>query len=343
MLELDTAPAVRLASTFWMIQELGIFCLKIKWLQAFFAPIMLRRRAWLAVVPASIAIFVTTILIRKRAKRQIKSIDRLVNCFSVRRAACVREGDRAPVERNILMMLKSMGLLASDGGHDEGMDMFDEVVRDRLPTKLDPRYRYTDALTVGIALYGEAFDCVASDLSAGESIRFLAPRVWYWIAWYITVFPLVLLALSTLAKQFLTCEGFCDRMYTTCAAVATIGVITGLGAVNHYLRDFSATSDMILVVYVLFTLFGAVLAYWMMNQRSMCRQGPKHRTTKVESMRIGSTLHFPLELGGSTSGSTTREVSDARLSSVPSEDPVGEMAPSRVLDAGGRMTRSFSL
>jgi len=54
---------------------------------------------------------VTIILCRRQAKTQSKSIDELVSRFSVRSAACFSEADRAPVERNIVEMLKGQGLL----------------------------------------------------------------------------------------------------------------------------------------------------------------------------------------------------------------------------------------
>ena len=86
--------------------------------------------------------------------------------FSVRSAACVRQGDRAPVERNVVEMLKSQGRLARDGGREEGIDMFD---REHLPHALHVRYYDRDALAVAIVLLGEAFDSAASGLHARES------------------------------------------------------------------------------------------------------------------------------------------------------------------------------
>ena len=149
-------------------------------------------------------------LVRRRAKAHTRSIDELVHNFSVRSAACVCEADRAPVERNTVEMLKTQGQLARDGGHEEGMDMFGQLVRERLPPALHIRYCYRDALAVGIVLLGEAFDSVASGLHACEPLRVVAPRVCCWIFWHAAGATLLLLLLSTLSKQRLTLDGFCD-------------------------------------------------------------------------------------------------------------------------------------
>ena len=166
MLNLETAPVVLFASTVCAFQE---------W--AAFLPLsVLRQVEWLIWIPSTISVLVVFILWRRQAKTQSKSIDELVSRFSVRSAACFSEADRAPVERNIVEMLKSQGLLAGDGGHEEGIALFDELVRVHLPPALRTKYTYCDALIVGVVLVGQGFDAVASCLSADESWRFLATR-----------------------------------------------------------------------------------------------------------------------------------------------------------------------
>ena len=177
-----------------------------------------------------------------------------------------------------------------------------------LPPALRTKFTYCDALIVGIVLVGEGFDSVASCLSAGESLRFLATRVWHWIALHTAGVPLILLTVSTVSEQFLTLEGFSDWVYSLCIIVALFCVAASLGAAVFFLRTLSATSDLFLFVFVVATVFCAVFAYCMMGQPSMCwRRRPKHRTTKVESMQIASKLHLSLDFGnpGGNSSSTS--------------------------------------
>ena len=144
--DIDADPTVFLESDLLMMKQWGVFVLKMKRLEV------------CAIARNFIQILWMTCLLRRRAKVHSRSIDELVQNFSVRSAACVCEADRAPVERNIVEMLKSQGQLARDGGHEEGMDMFDQLVRERLPPALHVRYCYRDALAIGIVLLGEAFD-----------------------------------------------------------------------------------------------------------------------------------------------------------------------------------------
>ena len=227
MLDLDAAPTVFLASAVWMISQCGGFVFKMKSLQGSHPPVVDRRRGFVPWLAAFIPFLLTTHLLRRRAKAHSRSIDELVQKFSLRSAACVREADRAPVERNVVEMLKSQGRLARDGGREEGMDMFDQLVRERLPHAVHVRYHYRDALAVAIVPLGEAFDSAASGLHARESLRVMAHRVCYWIFWHALIAPLLLLLVSTLTKQRLTPDGFCDGVYTLCVFVALVCATTG--------------------------------------------------------------------------------------------------------------------
>lgn len=347
MLELDISPAILVASIFLVIVECGSFFLKVKRFRTFLPPIVLRQAGWLSWVPALIPMVGMTILMRRWAKKRSKSIDQLVRRFSVRRAVCFCENDRAPVERNIVDMLKSMGFLARDGGHENGIDVFDELVRVHLPSALHTRYAYCDALIVGIAFAGEAFDSAASCLYAGEALRFLVPRVWFWIAWHTACLPLVLLTLSTLVGQFLALEGFYDWVYSLCIIMASLCVSSVMASAANNLRTYSATSDTVLFLFVLATVFASLFAYWMMGKQSMCWwRTPKHRTTNVESVTVASKLLLPLELGDPsgthslTSMSTPQAILDE--STISSEEVVGETSASeascRATPSGGVRT-----
>ena len=349
-LDLDAAPTVFLASAFLMIKQWEVFVSKIKRLEGVLPSIVLRGRAYVPALLAFIPVLWGTSLLRRRAKAHTRSIDELVQNFSVRSAACVCEADRAPVEINIVEMLKSQGQLARDGGHEEGMDMFDQLVRERLPPALHIRYCYRDALAVGIVFLGEAFDSVASGLYARESLRVVAPRVCYMIFWHAAGAPLLLLLLSTLTKQRLTLDGFCDKVYTLCVGVAVMCVAFGLEVVVYVMRLYSATSDMFLFIFVLGTAFCSVTAYSLMAQRSMWpRKAPKHCTRKVDSMIAASKLHLTLDLGGhsgnsSTSTSSSRDASvECPSSGVACEEPVGDMHAAVIFRPSGPGTRTVPL
>ena len=296
---------------------------------------MIRRYFSIATPATLISFLLTTILMRRRAKTHSRSVDELVHTFSVRSAACVCESDRAAVEKNIVEMLKGQGCLEPDAGHEEGTDMFDQLIRVRLPPALNVRCYYRDALAIGIVHLGEAFDSVASGLYARESLRFCAPRVCFWIAWHTVGAPLFLLLLSTLAKQRLTLDGFCDRVYTFSVFVAVFCAAFGFEVVAHFLRVFSATSDMVLFVFVLATAFCSVAVYLLMAQRSMwsmwSRKAPKHCTLNVDSMMTASQQILTLDLSNSsgcssTSSSSSQVASHESPSSngSASEEAVGE-------------------
>ena len=315
-LDLDAAPTVFLASAFWMIKQWGVFVSKIKRLEGVLPSIIvLRGRAHVPLLLGFIPLLWLTSLLRRRAKAHTRSIDELLQNFSVRSAACVCEADRAPVERNIVEMLKSQGQLARDGRREEGMDMFDQLVRERLPPALHVRCCHRDALAVGIVLLGEAFDSVA------------------------------------FSKQRLTLGGFCDGVSTHDVFVEVMCVGFGLEVVVYIMRLNSATSDMFLFVLVLTTAFCSVAAYLLMAQRSMWpRKAPKHCTKKVDSMIAASKLHLTLDLGGhscnsSTSSSSSRDASAECPSSGVSacEKPVGDMHAAVIFRPSGPGTRTVRL
>lgn len=294
----------------------------------------------MTLVPASISLLVATFLMRRLAKTQSKSMDELVNRFSVRSAACSCETDRAPIECNIVKMLKNKGFMACDGRHEEGMDIFDELVRVRLPTALHTKYRYCDALIVGVVFVGEGFDTLTSCLAAGESLRFLVPRVWYWIAAHTAGLPLILLTISTLTRQCLTLNGFYDRLYTLCVVVAVFFVSFVLDSALSNLRTYSATSDIILFLFVWASVLGAVFVCWMMGQQPLCwRRTPKHRTTEVESIKVASKLHLSLDLDGPSGNnrSTPSKPQDppggSTSSHISSEEVLGETFSSGISKA----------
>ena len=245
-------------------------------------------------------------------------------------------------------MLKSQGRLARDGGREEGMDMFDQLVRERLPHAVHVRYHYRDALAVAIVPLGEAFDSAASGLHARESLRVVAHRVCYWIFWHATIVPLLLLLVSTLTKQRLTHDGFCDGVYTLCVFFALVCAATGLNVVAYFLRLYSATSDKFLFVFVLATAVCSVAAYLLMAQQSMwSRKAPKFSTTKVDSMMIASKLHLTFDLGHHSGSSSTSSSSsqDAHVESSSSsvsayEEPVGETRSAVIFRPRGPRTRT---
>ena len=276
-----------------------------------------------------------------------RSVDELVQTFSVRNAACVCESDRVAVEKNIVEMLKGQGCLEPDAGHEEGTDMFDQLVRVRLPLALHVRYYYRDALAVSIVHLGEAFDSVASGLNAREFLRFCAPRVCLWIAWHTVGAPLLLLLLSTLAKQRWTLDGFCcDRVYTFSVFVTLFCAAVGFEVVAYYLRVLSATSDMVLFVFVLATAFCSVAVYLLMAQRlRWSRKAPKHCTLNVDSMMTVSKLNLTLDLSNangcsSTSGSSSQDTPHESPSSngSASEEAVGETHAAVIARPSGTRT-----
>ena len=85
---------------------------------------------------------------RMWAREQSRRLSRLES-FSISTAKCSSEDDRAPVERNIMLLLKDLGHLAvdddradadrADADRADALNMFDEAVRWNLPQALKDR------------------------------------------------------------------------------------------------------------------------------------------------------------------------------------------------------------
>ena len=111
-----------------------------------------------------------------------------------------------------------------------------------------------------------------------------------------------------------------------------LGSAVGFEAVASSLRLYSATSVMVLFVFVLATAFCSVAAYLLMAQRlRWSRKAPKHCTLNVDSMMTVSKLNLTLDLSNangcsSTSSSSSQDTPHESPSSngSASEEPVGE-------------------
>ena len=87
---------------------------------------------------------------RMWAREESRRLSRLES-FSISTATCSSEDDRAPVEHNIVLLLKDLGHVAVDADRADALNMFDEAVRWNLP------HAIKDRVCIPSDLFSEAF------------------------------------------------------------------------------------------------------------------------------------------------------------------------------------------
>ena len=123
---------------------------------------------------------------RMWAREQARRLSRL-ECFSIAAAKCSSEPDRAPVLQNIALMMEDTGRLKNG---EDALDTFDKFVREQLPKAMKASsLGYKHCVIVSLCSTAHALDSLASDVLAGEHLRVIVSRCWYWVELGLVGFP----------------------------------------------------------------------------------------------------------------------------------------------------------
>ena len=137
--------------------------------------------SWLLFFPLVPLVACMMYFVGNVTRDQAKSEDDLRH-FSIRKAVCAVESDRAVVERNVASLLRDLKLVPLDSTHEEALQVFDRVVQSTLPRAMRSSIgragiRYELVVVVFCVSLFKAFDVVAAQVFAGASSQAVVATV----------------------------------------------------------------------------------------------------------------------------------------------------------------------
>jgi len=98
---------------------------------------------------------------------------------------------------------------------EDALDTFDKSVREQLPKAMKASsLGYKHCVMVSLSCTAHALDSLASDVLAGEHLRVIVSRCWYWVALGLVGFPMLCMIISSMAKRCLHLTGWVEVLYT---------------------------------------------------------------------------------------------------------------------------------
>jgi hypothetical protein len=166
--------------------------------------------------------------------------------FSVARADCRDEEDRALVTRNITEFMKHGNFVHSDTSTEEALLAFDSIVRSRLPSFLATSFGpltapYDLVLLAGGAAWGYMLDILAGDVLVGSGLRTNLATVVCFAEVALCNIPLCFTLLFYLGRRLHALEASCfgGRWFWPLACVIFAGYNSGSNALGVFLMSKS--------------------------------------------------------------------------------------------------------
>ena len=290
-------------------------------------------------------IFTLVLLMRRWVGDRERKVAFLGHFFRVEQAWCSNEDDRVPVMTNIARLLQDMGGLRQGGTLQEATQIFNNLVRDKVPLELRASigcslFPYSHVLIVSMSLLGHFFDAVGSEIAAGTPVAQGVPRCWFWFAWYTAGVPVAVPIVSLLARRLLCLRGGMNMVFL-------LVVLASAHAIQTVFVQFRilAVSTSLLVLNIIVTILMATVAFLIIQPCSRATV-QKHRTNNEDSLAEARRLRLPIVLRSAARSAVIGQTSSFGSSSqsdVAEETSCQSVINLRALAASTGATKRISL
>ena len=277
-------------------------------------------------------VVIAFVLFFRRSEKEQERRRRQLRTFSISFAKCGQEEDRASVQNNIFAMMKAIGVVNETDGMEVALNSFDCIVRAELPRAMASSMGHRGfplryGVIVSVTLIGAAFDFLASDLAAGETPRFAAPRCLFWLFWAFPGISLLCLCVSLMTSRCLHLTGVCEGSYLVLVSFSALVFGYFTNDASRRLREQAETSDTALILYILLTLVQVgVVCVFLCPSQHIQRLSERHwrgrrmtaptECTSAEESRISSGVSGE---STQTQSSTPRAEGSEPLTDLPTE------------------------
>jgi hypothetical protein len=177
-----------------------------------------------------------TVLFCKMWRQWLHELSRIheqANNFSVFKAQCYDEEDRPKVQRNIIKLMRAIGLVQTDASDDAALRAFDTMVHLEVPRALEVSLGrvgilYRHACVIFLPLAMTSMDSIMLSLSRGRSARYVCFFFLAGVTRYLAVYPALLGLLSLLMRASLRLQK-CALIWTAYVLTALIVVTLAIG------------------------------------------------------------------------------------------------------------------